>query len=95
MNRIEKLKTVVNGFYDKVESGGINELSNAVSELIECGCVDNQHVGKGEGMGKDTYNGRLMIIEWYCGQLINLYNNNALFGINSWLNCKEKFCDNV
>jgi hypothetical protein len=95
MNRIDRLKLVVNGFYNKLETGGINELSNAVSALIENGCVDDQHTGKGEEMNGETYKARLMTIEWYCGQLINIYNKNALFAVNSWLNCKEKFCDNV
>lgn len=95
MNRIEELKSVVNGFYNNLVTGGVGELKNAVDCLTAHGCIDDQHTGKGEEMKSDTEEARTMTIEWYCGQLINMYNNNALFAINSWLNCKEKFCDNV
>ena len=95
MNRIEELQSVINGFFSKLETGGVNELQDAVCQLVKHGCIENQHTGKGEEMESGTYEARLMTIEWYCGQLINLYNNRALFGVNSWINCKERFCDNV
>lgn len=34
MNRIEELQSVVNGFFSKLETGGVNELQDAVCQLV-------------------------------------------------------------
>ena len=48
------------------------------------------HVGKGHLMTA-TEDGFKMQMEWFAGQLLNMVDNQQFLGINSWINCADKF----
>jgi hypothetical protein len=50
----------------------------------------NCHVGRGEEMN-GTQEGYRLQLEWYAGQLLTMVDNGQWYGINSWINCTEKF----
>lgn len=62
------------------------ELVALLREVVEPGC----HVGRGNDMDASDEGFRLQL-EWYAGQLLSMVDNQQWLGINSWLNCTEKF----
>lgn len=97
MNRLEELKELTNSFYDSLANGRESELARACEMItdfgVKSGCYEGSELFK--KLEKESYEYKLMTIEWYLGQLVRMYENNSLFEINSWINCKEKFCDNL
>lgn len=94
IDRLEELKTMVNGFFPKLVDGGVTELSEVSGLIEEKGIVADMHLGKGDDMD-DSPRGRVMVIEWYLGQLVAICENNSLFAVNSWVNSKEIYCDKL
>ena len=94
ITRLEELKTLINEFLPKLVDGGITELSEVVELIEEKGIVADMHLGKGEEMD-DSPRGKVMTIEWYLGQLVSMFDNQSLFAVNSWINSKTTYCDNL
>lgn len=94
IDRLEELKTLTNEFYPKLVDGGVTELSEAAGLIEEKGIVADIHVGRSDEMD-DSPRGRVMIIEWFLGQLVAICENQSLFAVNSWINSKEEYCDKL
>lgn len=62
----------------------VNEVRLALQERgLEAGC----HVGNpGLAPGTD------LCVEWYAGQLVEIFNNESYFAVNSFINCLDIFC---
>lgn len=85
----EGLVTLIRQTAVSVDKGGTDTIGNAVAELRKHIAPDC-HVGKGDEMnGSDA--GYRMQLEWYAGQLLSMIDSSSWFGINSWLNCVDKF----
>jgi len=65
----------------------VNEVRLALQERgLEAGC----HVGNpGLGTGTD------LCVEWYAGQLVEIFNNESYFAVNSFINCLDLFCPEI
>jgi hypothetical protein len=50
---------------------------------VEPGC----HRGR-----TDMITGGDECVEWYAGEIIDIFNNNALYAVNSVINLLDKFC---
>lgn len=69
---------------DEVGPSNIDELVAPLREQVQ----PNVHVGRKDLSPEET-------VEWYAGQLLDLVDTRAWFGINSWMNCVDKFAPKV
>lgn len=71
-----------------IESGSPETAKAWVAKLEAGGFSALQH----QGDPKESFRGDpLKTLEWYGGQLISMVKQDQWFGINSWLNCVDKF----
>lgn len=55
--------------------------------LSERGLAPGCHVGNtGLGVGTD------LCVEWYAGQLVDIFDKQSYFAVNSFINCLDIFC---
>lgn len=85
----EQLAQLIRDVAAAVDKVGVTDIADAVQPLrkhVFPGC----HVGLGNMMtGTDA--GYRLQLEWYAGQLLDMVDNKQWRGINSWLNCSDKF----
>lgn len=72
-----------------IETGTSHSISADVAPLRAV-VQPNCHVGCGDKMD-DSEGGFRMQLEWYAGQLLSMVDEKQWLGINSWINCTEKF----
>jgi len=68
------------------DTGKFTDAFDMKDFLKSCGFKTHVHVGK----DPDSFTEQ-MTVEWFVGQGISMLEENALFGMNSWFNCIEKF----
>ena len=83
-NRETLLRKISRDAFIEIDRRGIEVVSKHVEIFKQNNIIANMPAGT-----KNMTD--IMIIEWYLGQLIDLYNKKAWHCINSWLNCCEKF----
>lgn len=89
MITLENLAALLRDIAADLDSTGPNAIDKLVQDLrehVKPGC----HVGRGAEMN-DTDEGYRMQMEWYGGQLLEMVDKQQWAGINSWINCAEKF----
>ena len=65
----------------------VNAVRLALQERgLEAGC----HVGRPD-LGKGTD----LCVEWYAGQLVDIFDNESYFAVNSFINCLDIFCPEI
>ncbi len=85
----EDLAYLIHKVSKDVDEGGVGGIFTAVEPLravIAAGC----HVGCGDKMDASEEGFRLQL-EWYAGQLLYMVDEKQWGGINSWINCTDKF----
>lgn len=85
----EQLAQLIRDVAAAVDKVGIFSVADAVAPLREV-VAPNVHVGRGAEMDHTDAGYRLQL-EWYAGQLLDMVDNKQWHGINSWLNCSDKF----
>lgn len=70
----------------KARTGKFEDAFDMKDFLKSCGFRSNVHVG----LDPKAYTEQITV-EWYIGQGIHMLEENALFAMNSWFNCIEKF----
>jgi hypothetical protein len=86
---LDDLVALVRKASAEIESGSVQSLEASLAPLrehVKPGC----HVGRGKEMDATDEGFRLQV-EWYAGQLLSMVDNREFAGINSWLNCTDKF----
>lgn len=76
----------VSAALESSEPRTVDERVKVLREHVAPGC----HEGCGAQMDA-TDAGFRMQLEWYGGQLLSMVDAQQWFGINSWLNCTDKF----
>lgn len=72
-----------------IDKVGPDSIADLVTPLRAVSCP-NAHVGRGADMdGSDK--GFRMQLEWFAGQLLSMVDEKQWGGINSWINCTDKF----
>ena len=97
LDRIAELKKLINEWYDDLENGGQDTLDRFVTEIKKHKITANMHVGDNrfKTLEKTSDEYRILALEWYLGSLVEIKEKKGYFAVNSWLNCKERFCDNI
>lgn len=70
----------------QIDRGGEDTVRQAARAFEAVGFVRGQHVGADPVLMTPR-----TTLEWYAGQLIDMAETGAWFGINSWINCTDKF----
>ncbi len=76
----------VSSTLDYGHTGDIRAIVHPLRDHVEPCC----HLGRGADMDGSEAGFRLQL-EWYAGQLLSMVDEQQWEGINSWINCTEKF----
>lgn len=68
----------------ELDSGGTLTLRAVADRFRKVLPEGFPHRGKTEFTRRET-------LEWYAGELVDISDSNAVFAVNSWLNCVDKF----
>jgi hypothetical protein len=85
----DDLATLIRSVSAAVDKGNLENVAAAVKPLRAVTCP-NAHLGRGDDMDHTDKGFRLQL-EWYAGQLLAMVDESQWFGINSWINCADKF----
>lgn len=91
MERSDLLNNLIVNAVNDIESDFMNGIAKSVKIFKENGIVSGMHIGcnsNGE-MEQNTEESKVLKLEWFAGNLINLYEKNAYPMINTWL-CMSK-----
>lgn len=89
MTTEDRIEALIRATAKRLEAASTREAALCSDQFRDAGIVSGCHVGKGAEM-KDC---RLMRMEWFAGQLIDIVESKSWFAVNSWLNCVDKFCE--
>lgn len=85
----EELAAFIRCVSDRISVATPHNIAGLVMPLRGI-AAPNCHVGRGDEMdGSDA--GYRMQLEWYAGQLLGMVDERAWHGVNSWINCTDKF----
>lgn len=80
----DELCKLIRDAASELDSGGVSTLREVADRFRKEIPSGFPHRGKTEFTRRET-------LEWYAGELVDIADTNALFAVNSWLNCIDKF----
>lgn len=94
MERSELLKLLIINAVKDIESDFISGIVKHVEIFKENGIVSNMHLGcnKNGEMEQDTEESKILKLEWFAGNLINIHERNGYPVINTWLCMADGIC---
>jgi len=90
----KELTVLIRDVADKLDKSDETTASKVVQPLRDAGIIPKCHEGENDKM-TNTPEGRLIILEWYSGQILSIIDQKSWFAVNSWINCLDKFAPSV
>jgi len=82
---MSKLRSIVRAAVNRLDSGGMSAVPDALSALKEAGAVAHKNVGK-KDMSPDD------VVDWYAGRVVAILEGENWFAVNSIVNALDRFC---